>query len=125
MQCAPVLMISVTPWAGALQAPLSMGLSRQEYWSGLPCPPPSRGSSRPGDQTCASSIQLHWQAGSLPPAPPGKPEIGAHPVLIHHPGTQAIPRTSTVILADQLSMQVDAPEWACRLHRKGGVFSLT
>ena len=24
----------------ALQAPLSMGFSRQEYWSGLPCPPP-------------------------------------------------------------------------------------
>ena len=23
-----------------LQAPLSMGFSRQEYWSGLPCPPP-------------------------------------------------------------------------------------
>ena len=27
-------------WAVAHQAPLSMGLSRQEYWSGLPCPPP-------------------------------------------------------------------------------------
>ena len=25
-----------TPWAVALQAPLSMGFSRQEYWSGLP-----------------------------------------------------------------------------------------
>ena len=24
----------------ALQAPLSMGFSRQEYWNGLPCPPP-------------------------------------------------------------------------------------
>ena len=24
----------------AFQAPLSMGFSRQEYWSGLPCPPP-------------------------------------------------------------------------------------
>ena len=24
----------------ARQAPLSMGFSRQEYWSGLPCPPP-------------------------------------------------------------------------------------
>ena len=24
----------------ALQAPLSMGFSRQEYWSGLSCPPP-------------------------------------------------------------------------------------
>ena len=29
-----------TPWIVALQAPLSMGFSRQEYWSGLPCPSP-------------------------------------------------------------------------------------
>ena len=28
------------PWTVARQAPLSMGLSRQEYWSGLPFPPP-------------------------------------------------------------------------------------
>ena len=28
-----------TPWSVALQDPLSMGFSRQEYWSGLPCPP--------------------------------------------------------------------------------------
>ena len=28
----------VTPWTVARQAPLSMGFSRQEYWSGLPCP---------------------------------------------------------------------------------------
>ena len=28
-----------TPWTVARQAPLSMGFSRQEYWSGLPCPP--------------------------------------------------------------------------------------
>ena len=31
---------SETPWTVALQAPLSMGFSRQEYWSRLPCPPP-------------------------------------------------------------------------------------
>ena len=30
----------VTPWIVAHQTPLSMGFSRQEYWSGLPCPPP-------------------------------------------------------------------------------------
>ena len=30
----------VTPWTVAPQAPLSMGFSRQEYWSGLPFPPP-------------------------------------------------------------------------------------
>ena len=29
-----------TPWTVASQTPLSMGFSRQEYWSGLPCPPP-------------------------------------------------------------------------------------
>ena len=29
----------VTPWTVARQAFLSMGFSRQEYWSGLPCPP--------------------------------------------------------------------------------------
>ena len=31
---------SATPWTIARQAPLSMGFSRQKYWSGLPCPPP-------------------------------------------------------------------------------------
>ena len=30
----------LTPWTVALQAPLSMRFSRQEYWSGLPCPLP-------------------------------------------------------------------------------------
>ena len=30
----------VTPWTIARQAPPSIGFSRQEYWSGLPCPPP-------------------------------------------------------------------------------------
>ena len=32
--------IFATPWTVACQAPLSMEFSRQEYWSGLPCPPP-------------------------------------------------------------------------------------
>ena len=37
----------VTPWTVAHHAALSMGFSRQEYWSGLPCPPP-RNLSDPG-----------------------------------------------------------------------------
>ena len=36
----PAVSDSVTPWMVARQAPLSMGLSRQEDWSGLPFPPP-------------------------------------------------------------------------------------
>ena len=31
----------VTPWTVSHQAPLSMAFSRQEYWSGLPCPSPT------------------------------------------------------------------------------------
>ena len=29
-----------TLWTRGRKSPLSMGFSRQEYWSGLPCPPP-------------------------------------------------------------------------------------
>ena len=56
----------VTPWTVACQSPLSMGFSRQEYWSGLSCPPPGE-SSWPKDQThvsCVSCIAgrffTHW-----------------------------------------------------------------
>ena len=34
------IQLSSTPWTARHQAPLSMGLSWQEYWSGLPFPPP-------------------------------------------------------------------------------------
>ena len=34
------LCLNVTPWTVAHQSPLSMGFSRQEYWSGLPFPSP-------------------------------------------------------------------------------------
>ena len=32
--------LCATPWTVARQAPLSMGFTKQEYWSWLPCPPP-------------------------------------------------------------------------------------
>ena len=37
LRCVPLFAI---PWTLARQAPLSMELSRQGYWSGLPCPSP-------------------------------------------------------------------------------------
>ena len=33
--------LCTTPWTAASQAPLSIGFSRQEHWSGLPFPSPS------------------------------------------------------------------------------------
>ena len=53
-----------TLWTAACQAPLSMGFSRQEHWSGLLCPPSGR-LPEPGIEP-ASRILLHWQEDSLP-----------------------------------------------------------
>ena len=69
----------VTPWTVALQAPLSMGFSRQEYWSGLSFPSPGK-SSQPRDQTlisyvaCSGSVffttsapwEAQWNHSALP-----------------------------------------------------------
>ena len=62
----------VTLWTLACQAPLFMGFSRQESWSGLPCLPPGD-LPDPGIKPTISLSPLHWQADSLPLAPPGKP----------------------------------------------------
>jgi len=87
-----------TPWGVARQAPLSMGFSRQAYWSGLPCPPPGE-LPDPGIEPRSPALQ----ADSLPSEPPGKLEehndyqqVGAlpwfllrqqqfyPPLLLHH-----------------------------------------
>ena len=59
---------SVTPWTVANQAPLFMDFPRQEYWSGLPFPPPGD-LSDPGMEPAGLCL-LHSQVGSLLLAPP-------------------------------------------------------
>ena len=53
----------------ALEAPLSMELSREEYWSGLPFPSPG---NLPDPEIKPRSHTM--QADSLPSEPPGKPK---------------------------------------------------
>ena len=60
-----------TPWTVARQGPLSMGLFRKEYWSGLPFPPPGD-LPNPGTDP-ASPASLAMQAYSLHAKPSGKP----------------------------------------------------
>ena len=60
-----------TPWTVARQAPLSMGIPRQEYWSGLPFPSPG-GLPNPGIKL-VSPVSPSLQADSLPTEPSGKP----------------------------------------------------
>ena len=63
----------MTPWKVAHQAPLSMGFSRQEYWSGLPFPSPG---DRPNPETEPMSPALTGRFFAT--EPPGKPgnELG-------------------------------------------------
>ena len=53
------------------QAPLSMGFPRQEYWSGLPCPPPGDFPDLGIKPTSLTSAAL--AAGFFTTEPPGKP----------------------------------------------------
>ena len=56
-----------TPWTVAYQVPLSMGFSRQEYWSGLPVPSPGKLPDPEVEPRCPA-----LQADALPSEPPGK-----------------------------------------------------
>ena len=51
------VLLLVTPWTAAHQAPPPMGFSRQEYWSGVPLPSPSR------------SLQMSLHLPEMPSSP--------------------------------------------------------
>ena len=72
LSCFSCVQLFATLWTVACQAPLYMGFSRQEYWSGLPCPPsgdlPDTG-IKPSPcevQKCRQRLQSHL----------GSPETG-------------------------------------------------
>ena len=58
-----------TPWTVARQAPLSVGFSRQEYWSGLPFLSPGD-LPNPGIKSGSPALQTN----ALASEPPGKPQ---------------------------------------------------
>ena len=61
------IQLFATLWTIAQQVPLSMGFSRQEYWSGWPCPSPGD-LLNPGMEPGSSA----FQADSIPAELPGK-----------------------------------------------------
>ena len=75
------------PMSVAHQAPLSMGLSSQEYWSGLPCPPPGH---LPNPEIDPGFLHCRWILYCL--SHPGSPRIlewvhthtHTHDILKHH-----------------------------------------
>ena len=67
LSCFSRVQLCVTPRAAACQAPLSMGFSRQQYWSGLPSPPPGHLPNL-GIEPRSPALQADY----LPSEPPGK-----------------------------------------------------
>ena len=69
LSCFSCVQLFVTSWTIA-QAPLSMGFSRQECWSGLPCPPP--GDLPDPGMEHEPPVSPALQAGSFTPEPLGE-----------------------------------------------------
>ena len=63
LSCFSHVLLFATLWTVTCQVPLSMRYSREEYWSGLPCPPP-RDLPNPGMEPM-SLVCLALQAYSL------------------------------------------------------------
>ena len=88
----------------ALQAPLFMGFSRQEYWSGLPCPPPGD-IPNPGTEPKSPALQ----ADSLPSGPSGKPKntrVGRLSLLHGNLPDPGIELRSPVLQVDSLPTEL-------------------
>ena len=74
LSCFSCVQLCMTPMdCSPPEAPLSMGFSRQEYWSRLPCPPPE---DLPNPETeLTSPVYPALEVDSLPLAPPGQPRV--------------------------------------------------
>ena len=78
--CSVVCKSLWTPWTVAHQAPLSMGFPRQEYWSGLPFPPPGGGVPDPRMKP-SSPASPALPLDSLPLSDQRIPDKGTPPCL--------------------------------------------
>ena len=74
-----------TPWTVAHQAPLSMGFSRQDYWSGLRFHSPGD-LPDPGIEPGSPALR----ADALPSDPPGKPKKHGNPSAKEHPNVSLL-----------------------------------
>ena len=112
-----------TPWTVAFQAPLSMGFSRQEYWSGLPFPLPGE-LPDPGIEPGSPALE----ANALTSEPPGKPLLlrlllnrFSHVRLCAAPETAAHQAPLSLGLSRQehcLKSSTNGDSTQCRAHKR-------
>ena len=97
-----------TPWIVAYQAPLCIGFSKQEYWSGLPCPPPG---DLPNSKTELLSPVSPALAGrfftSEPPGPVQIKSFWVHSNTVY----MCVPHRWVHCGKDKVSAQVSVRAW--------------
>ena len=101
----------VTPWTVACQVPLSMGFSRQEYWSGLPFPSPGHLPDHRTESTSPALAGAFFATG-----PPGKPLRAVslpypHPSLqlVESPPPDSTSQLKSYLLPEALKLIIDCP----------------
>ena len=102
-----------TPWIVAYQAPLCIGFSKQEYWSGLPCPPPG---DLPNSKTeLLSPVSPALAGGFFTSEPPGPVQIKSFWV---HSNTvyMCVPHRWVHCGKDKVSAQVSVRAWPSFLN---------
>ena len=77
--------LCATLWTVAHQAPLPMGFSKQEYWSGLPCPPPGH-LPNPGIELRSPALGQILTDGAT-----GKPIYVCNGILLSHKKDEILP----------------------------------
>ena len=102
--CSVVYDSLQTPWTVALQAPLSMGFSRQEYLSGLPFPPAG---NLPDLRIEPMSPAL--AGGFFTTQPPRKTNLIPYPPLKRLPEKIRQPGTFTISSRQELTIGPDLP----------------
>ena len=85
LSCFSHVWLFATLWTIAHQAPLSMGFSRQEYWSGLPCPP--AGDLPDPETESESPASPALPTGSLPMCHQGR---NLCQFCLNHPGAHRL-----------------------------------
>ena len=75
--CSSLVQLFAASWTVSRQAPLSMGFSRQEYWSGLPCPSPVD-LPKPGIEPGSPALQADALPRELLGHPGGPRHRGEH-----------------------------------------------